>query len=132
MTLSNPTRLFSLTVLTLGLAAGGCDSKPADELAADWKKAGIEVGPVEAMEEHAFGKAECSATRAGGLKTTLCAFEDEKAAEAARQVALASVGDHTGAALIHGAQLLVVADIEDKDPEGRTIQTLTKTFMGKK
>lgn len=113
------------------VACGDSAASDAQVVADTWKKAGIEVPPLETVAEHELGEASCLATRPAQIEATLCVYESDDAAAAARPAALAMVGEHTGAALTRGKMLLVVADRKAVDPEGRTINQLTRSFLGK-
>ena len=59
-----PTRLLLATSLASSLFAAGCDDD-AEAVVSDWNEAGLEVGPMEAMEAHDFGEAKCSEVTSG-------------------------------------------------------------------
>jgi hypothetical protein len=117
------------------MLAAGCGDNAAPEDASDvvksWKAAGLEVGEMTALDEHELGEASCERGEVKGVETTLCAYDSDEAAEAARPAGLAAVGDATGSALANGKVLLIVADRDKADPDGKTINQMTKVFMGK-
>jgi len=73
---------------------------------------------------------ECGKRVIDGVVAILCELPSEEAAKNARAAGLEVVGDATGAALVSGKHLLVVVDRDGKDPAGRTINALTKSFLG--
>ena len=118
----------------LASACGGdSTAKPTntEQVIAAWKAADLGDVDLKPMEKPPLGKGDCQQGKVKGIETTLCVYEDEAAARAAQKAGLKYVGEKTGAALASGAMLLVVADRGDSDPEGRTINTLTKTFLGR-
>jgi len=66
-----------------------------------------------------------------GIDVVLCGYADAKAAQAAEAAGVAAVGETTGTSLSRDTLLLVVADRRKADPAGRTINQITKTFLGK-
>ncbi len=124
---------FSLAALTV---ACGDEDKPATAATADavlaaWTEAGFDVAALQPLEKHDLGKADCRRGPIGGVETTLCVYENEGAASVARSAGLARVGDATGAALVRGRMMLVVADRDKADPEGKTINKMTRIFLGR-
>jgi|RhiMetdeSRZDD1v2_1073273.scaffolds.fasta_scaffold1002375_2 hypothetical protein len=117
------------------LALAACSDKAPsnrDGVIDAWKKAGLTVSTMSAVEGKALGGGDCQAGTIGGLDVTLCTYGSDKAASAAQDAGLASVGGVTGASLAQGSMLLVVADRRNVDPSGRTIDQVTKAFRGRK
>ena len=78
---------------------GSGESEPA--VFAEWKKAGHWVGDFKPFAE-SIGGGSCIEGTVDGLEVIHCSYSDEKAAEAAKEAALAHVGDSTGTALANG------------------------------
>ncbi len=110
---------------------GGAKPANSDQVVAAWKAADLGDVELKPLEKHPLGKGDCQQGTVKGVETTLCVYEDEAAARAAQAAGLKYVGEKTGSALASGPMLLVVADRNDADPEGRTINTLTKSFLGR-
>jgi hypothetical protein len=113
------------TLLLLLAAACGKDSEPP--VVAAWKKDGLQTTGLVTIEDKQLG-GECRAGLVGGLDVTLCAYANEAAAKAAEEKGLALVGDSTGASLAEGKWLLVVADRRRLDPDGKTLNQITRAF----
>lgn len=124
----------TLFAAVLCLCACG-DSKPAPESKDDvlnlWSIAGLTVGDHEPLAEHKLGDADCQRGTVGGVETTVCSYATADAAKAAQPAGLDMVGGVTGASLPRGKVLLVVADRNNTDPNGKTIQAVTKSFLGR-
>jgi hypothetical protein len=116
-----------------GNAAGSIDVGTAgpDEVFASLAKGGLEAQALAATDGKQLGSGDCKRGVVKGVETTVCRYADEAAAKAAQPKGLAVVGNATGAALSHGPLLLVVADRDKRDPHGKTINQLTKTFLQK-
>ena len=130
-------RWIAMIVCAAAALAGACGSdsnaKPtnSEQVIAAWKAADLGDVELKPLNEHALGKGDCQQGQVKGIETTLCVYEDEAAARAAQKAGLKYVGEKTGSALASGKMLLVVADRKEADPEGRTINKLTKTFLGR-
>ena len=118
----------------LALAACGDDASrsasPADTIAA-WRSAGLTPAAFAPLTGEPGLGDTCVRGTVDGVDTTLCRYADDAAARAARPAGLAAIGETTGAALIAGPVLLVVADRQHVDPSGRTINRITRTFQGR-
>jgi len=126
----------ALSIAVIACAVGCGDEAPppaktAGEVLARWQESGLEVTGLQPLEEHDLGKATCRHGPVAGVETTLCLYETEGAAAVATSAGLAMVGNTTGAALVRGRMLLVVADRGKTDPDGKTINRLTKIFLGR-
>ncbi len=120
--------------IILVAACGSEDKTPAKDAAQvleRWQKAGLEVGEFEPVEVKSLDGAECRRGAVAGVETTLCRFADDDAAKAAAPAGLKLVANTTGAALPRGPLLLVVADRKGADPSGKTINKMTKIFLGR-
>ena len=121
--------------LALALAACGTDAKSSpgatsdDAAVAAWRKAGLEVSALTDVDAKKYTAQACRGGTVGGVDVVLCGYDTGEDAKAAEDAGLASVGDATGAALAHGARLLVVVDRRKADPSGRTIDAITRAFM---
>jgi len=107
-------------------AAGG-----ASAVVEAWKKAGLTVGALDTVDAATYGAAECKGGQVSGVDTVLCTFKTADEAKAAEAKGLETVGEVTGTAIAQGTVLLVIADRRKADPEGRTINQMTKLFRGK-
>jgi hypothetical protein len=134
---TNSIRLAMGLVATLALgAAAGCDDSKAapqraDDVFAAWRNAGLTIGDHDDLDAHGLGKADCERGDVAGVETTVCAFETDEAAQAAQKAGLALVGETTGTALARGRVLLVVADRQRVDPQGKQINKVTQAFLGR-
>jgi len=111
--------------------AGGVAPASFDDLEDGWKAAGLSPGGFAAIDGQALGNGQCKAGAVNGLDVTVCEYPSPAAAEAAKPSGLAAVGAVTGAAIVAGKRLLVVADRKKADPSGRSIDKLIKVFSGK-
>jgi hypothetical protein len=91
-----------------------------------WKKAGLDPSKFEDAKLALGGK--CKSGTVDGIDTTLCEFDDPAKAKKSEERGLELVGDSTGASIASGKLLLVVADRKSTDPNGRRLNTITKTF----
>lgn len=123
------------------VAVLGCDkgedkkASPADAVAPvleSWKTAGLAVGAFAATDGAPYAGGTCQAGQVGGVDAVVCSYPTADAAKAAEDKGREAIGLVTGAAIAHDTLLLVVADRRKSDPEGRTINAVTKSFVGKK
>jgi len=111
----------------------GCSEEPASrssELVQQWESAGLKVADPVPLDDTKLG-GRCERRDVNGVTVMTCDFASAEAASEARSKGLALVGNHTGTALVSGVRLLVAVDRDGVDREGRTINTLTKAFLGK-
>ena len=129
-----PIAIAALAALALAACGNDRPSPPAgrDGVLAAWKQAGLTVSAMSEADGKALGGGDCRAGTVSGLDVTLCSYGSDKAASAAQDAGLTSVGSATGASLAQGSMLLVVADRRNADPSGRTIDQITKAFRGRK
>jgi len=130
---------FLLVVVLL--ASRGCSddkdkqagSAPAslEDLENGWKAAGLSPGGFAPVDGQAFGNGQCQTGAVNGLDVTVCEYSSPAFAETAKPSGLAVVGAATGAAVVTGKRMLVVADRKKTDPSGRSIDKLIKVFSGK-
>jgi hypothetical protein len=115
--------------------AGNDKAGPAPDSLADleeaWKGAGLSPGGFAPIDGQGLGNGTCKAGAVNGLDVTLCTYPAPEAAEKARAAGLGAVGDATGAAVLSGNRMLVVADRKKADPSGRSINKIIKVFQGK-
>jgi hypothetical protein len=97
-----------------------------------WKEGGLTVTAFTAADGEAYGGGDCRAGQVNGVDAVLCLYATEELARGAEPKGLEQVGAATGTALTKGEVLLVMVDRKKADPEGRTINTATKIFIGKK
>ena len=111
---------------------GGADGDhPVVALEDGWERAGLAPGGFAEIDGEELGGGDCRAGAVSGLDVTVCSYPDEASAAEARKAGLALVGSATGAALVDGARLLVVADPKKADPSGRAIDKVIKVFQGR-
>lgn len=123
-------------VAATALAACGKADKPAgggtaagdDALIAAWRKAGLEVSALTAVDGKPYSAQACRGGTVSGVDIVLCRYDSGEDAHAAEEIGLATLGAATGASLAHGARLLVVADRRKTDPSGRTIDAILTAF----
>jgi len=124
-------------ILLAGLALVACscssDKKAPDsagEVAGAWREAGLTVSDFTAVKSGDLG-GECAAGKVDAIEVTLCRYADEAAAEKAQPAGLKKVGDTTGSSVASGRFLLVVADRDKADPEGKVLNQIIQTFRGR-
>jgi len=132
---------FLLVVVLLASRSCGDDEKgkkgpgEAPNTVADledgWKTAGLSPGGFAPVDGQALGNGQCRSGAVNGLDVTVCEYPSPEVATAARASGLAAVGSATGAAVIEGKRMLVVADRKKADASGRSIDKLIKVFQGK-
>ena len=128
------TRAAILLALALAACSKDAKSNPGggttdDAVLGEWKKAGLEVSAFTDADAKKYTATSCRGGTVGGVDVVLCRYDSGEDAKAAEDNGLAAVADATGAALAHGARLLVVADRRKADPTGRTIDAITRAFM---
>ncbi len=102
--------------------------RPAEQLVAAWRKAGLEVSAMAAANPKPFAAETCQAGTVNGVDVVLCDYDSGEDATAAEDLGLGTLTGVTGAALAKGSRLLVVADRRKVDPSGRTIDAITRAF----
>ena len=126
-----------VVVLLASRGCGGDKDKKGDgpatvaDLEQGWKTAGLSPGGFAPVDGQALGNGQCQSGAVNGLDVTVCAYPTPEAATAARGSGLAAVGSATGAAVVEGKRMLVVADRKKADASGRSIDKLIKVFQGK-
>ena len=125
-----------LAAAALAVAVSGCsDDKAAPdtagEVAAAWRAAGLEVSAFRQMDGSDFGGGECARGDVNGVEVTLCRYQTEEAATAAHPAGLKAVGAATGSSVPSGNFLLVVAERNKADPEGKSINQIIQTYRGR-
>jgi hypothetical protein len=117
-----------------GAAAGGGEvaaASGADAVVDAWKAAGLTVSAFDPVDGAAYGDGECRGGTVNGVDAVLCQYATADLATAAQPKGLAAVGETTGSSLAQATLLLVVADRRKADPDGRTINQVTKIFRGR-
>jgi hypothetical protein len=132
---------FLLVVVLLASRGCGDDDKekkgPGEapdtvaDLESGWKAAGLSPGGFAPVDGQALGNGQCQSGAVNGLDVTVCGYPTPDLATAARASGLAAVGSATGAAVVEGSRMLVVADRKKADASGRSIDKLIKVFQGK-
>lgn len=105
-------------------ASGGASAGGRTGIVDAWKKAGLEVSAL-APATVAFGK-DCQSGTAGKVDVLVCEYASAAEATAAKEAALAWVGDTTGMTQASGKVLVAAADRRKADPSGRTINQMMK------
>lgn len=103
----------------------------ASAVVAKWRDAGLQVTALDPADGDQYGGGSCQSGQVNNVDIVLCTYASDEAASAAESVGLASVGLATGAALVSGKLMLVIADRRKSDPEGRTINQATRLFRGR-
>ncbi|MCB9563412.1 MAG: hypothetical protein H6708_23680 [Kofleriaceae bacterium] len=136
---------IALAAAALAVAVGACDEdKPAskgragagapagvDAALAGWKAAGLTVSAFEVADGSSYGGGDCKAGTVSGVDTVVCVYATAELAKAAEPAGLTAVGQATGVSMAQGELLLVIADRRAADPQGLTINRMTKLFRGK-
>jgi len=122
--------LFSFVGFFLICSCG--ESDPLEEQLSSWRKAGLETTPFESTAPNKLGAVSCFAGNVSGIHVTLCDYPDAAATEQATQAGHRTIGNATGLALARGQVLLVAVDRDNVDPQGQTINKISRTFWGEK
>ena len=104
------------------LAAGGPAAREA--LLDAWKQGGLEPSAMTPATITA-GK-DCQSGTVGGVDVVVCVYATPAEAKAAETAGLDWVGPATGMSQASGAVLIAAADRRKSDPNGRTINKLSK------
>jgi hypothetical protein len=126
--------MLALTVSFLLPACG--DDAPsgppssADAFFAALRKKGLEVGDIAPVQVDTLDSAACRRASVSGIELTLCEYDDASRAKKHEAAGLALVGDTTGASLAQGKLLLVVADRQGVDKDGKRIDAITRALRG--
>lgn len=122
-----------LSCLLVAAACAACESTSetgtTGAIENAWSEAGLEVGTWSEHDGDQLGGGSCRRAPIEGLEVTLCSYETPDRAAAARPAGLALVGKTTGAALVEGRFLLVVADRDEVDRHGKTLNQVARTFQ---
>jgi hypothetical protein len=124
-------RLVVLVALLLAACGKSEGSAAADGVIAAWQQAGLETSGFEPVDGKALGDGACKAGTVRGVVTTLCEYRGAEDAKRAEAAGLAQVRDATGLALAEGKLLLVLADRDRKDPSGKTINEIARSFRNR-
>lgn len=125
-----PRSLLALALVT-SLACGGDgdgSKASADAVVAAWKAAKLDVSAMTDVDPKPYSATTCRGGTVSGIDVVVCSYGSGEDAQAAEDLGLAQIGSATGAALVRGTRLLVVADRRKVDPSGRTIDAITKAF----
>lgn len=124
-------RLVLIAALALtACSKGGGDGALSGAVEA-WQKAGLETSTFAPVDGKAFGDATCKAGTIRGVATTVCEYKGADDAKRAEPAGLAQVRDATGLALAEGKLLLVLVDRDRKDPNGKTMNEIARTFRNR-
>ena len=124
-------RLVFCALLSVACSRAGDGGAAADGVIAAWQKAGLETSTFEAVDGKALGDGSCKAGTVRGVVTTLCEYKGAEDAKRAEAAGLSQVRDTTGLALAEGKLLLVLADRDRKDPNGKTMNEIARTFRNR-
>jgi hypothetical protein len=92
-----------------------------------WKQGGLAPSSFTAATV-AFGK-DCRSGTVNNVDVLLCEFPSDAEAKAAEEAGYAWVGDTTGISRAAGKVLITAADRRKVDPNGRTLNQLTKLLL---
>lgn len=121
-------RIMILGLLGCLLVAACADSVSVEEQLGTWSKAGLEPTAFETAKRSDLGCENCFSGKVSGVHVALCNCPDEEAAAKATDAGRKSIGNATGVALARGATLMIAVDRDNIDPNGRTINKLSKVF----
>jgi hypothetical protein len=142
---TNGSCIAATVLIALIVGTGGCDKSTsttansgggssssvtatAPPVVEKWTKAGLTVSALTVDQSDKVGKG-CRTGTVNGVDILLCqSAADAKTIETA---GYEWIGGATGSILSHDAWQLCVADRRNADPTGRTINALTKIFLGK-
>ena len=125
-------RLVLIAALALvACTKGGAGDGALGGAVEAWQKAGLETSTFAAVDGKAFGDATCKAGTIRGVATTVCEYKGADDAKRAEAAGLSQVRDATGLALAQGKLLLVLVDRDRKDPNGKTMNEIARTFRNR-
>ena len=98
-----------------------------------WREAGLGVEELRSLEGDAEAPTvelggSCAAATVAGLPVVLCRFPSPEDAEGAEEKGLELVGEATGLSLSSDELLLIAADRDETDPDGRNLNELANAF----
>jgi hypothetical protein len=126
--------LCAIALGALSVVACESDTKSSnaptsiDEVVSAWTEVGLDASKLAAADERALEATQCRRGPISGVEVTICSYAEDSAALAAREAGLKQIGETTGTALPAGKLLLVIADRDKADPNGKAINTIAKTF----
>jgi hypothetical protein len=121
--------VLALSIACVACGGDGDGSKTsADAVVAAWKAAKLDVSALTEVDPKPYSATGCRGGTVSGVDVVLCSYGSGEDAQAAEELGLAQIGSATGAALVRGTRLLVVADRRKVDPSGRTIDAITKAW----
>lgn len=89
------------------------------------------LGTVElttSTKAQRIGQGDCRTGTVAQVHVDLCNYKDAVSADTAREVGLAKIAGHTGAAVVRKRTLLVVSDPDEVDVHDKIINQLTTSF----
>lgn len=125
------TRAILVALLVAACGKGGSTDGAIGDVFAAWQKAGLETSSFAPVDGKALGDGSCQAGTVRGVATTICEYKGAADAKRAESAGLSQVRDTTGLALAEGKMLLVLADRDRKDPNGKTMNEIAKTFRNR-
>ena len=125
-------RLALVAWLVVALAACDDAGSPEHDFAAAWRSAGASVSTFTKVEDSPIGGQACWSGEVDDIETLFCQYQDAKAAAKAQPSGLRHVGEHTGVAIHRGRWMIVAIDRENRDPSGKALNRLAKTFLSHK
>ena len=96
-----------------------------------WKAAGLEPGTFQVTDGKPFADGACRAGSVNAIAVTLCEYPSAAEAKRAEAAGLAQLQGTTGLSLAEGKLLLVLADRDQKDPHGKTINQIATVFRNR-
>jgi hypothetical protein len=121
-------------LLALLIAAPGCKKSPGNvrlqQVNDALLQAGFKLDSFHPADAKHFAAQNCAAGTLDGVEAVVCEYGVPVTGQAlGQQAGEAFIGQApTGAVLINGATLLALADRAHADPNGRTIQKITRAY----
>jgi len=131
------TRRWALGLLLIG--AVGCGQKGADApvnvktATGALDSAGLKTETFKDADPARFSAQKCVEGVIDGVETVVCEYGSAEAVAKGKAAGETWVAQATtGSVLSNGLSVLAVADRSKADPSGKTIQKITRAYLGKK
>jgi hypothetical protein len=124
----------ALLICVMGCGDEGSYSSSPHATVAAFEVAGLEASKftdAKKAQIEKLGAKSCTAGKVSGIHVTLCRYDSDEAAKAARDKGVAAIGKATGLSLARGSLLMIAADRDKVDPSGRNLNRIGKAFWGK-
>jgi len=125
--MKTPITFVAITLLLVSVGCNGAKTESADHIVDHWKQAGLSSTTFSSTTTEKLAT-DCWAGSTSGIETTLCRYSEGAAAKNAEKSGLAVVGNVTGVSLANGNWLLVIADRNKSDPNGKVINKIANVF----